>query len=102
MKQAFHIVILHTSLSVLIVLISTYSTGTLIFFSESPSPVYPLQQSQTPPTVDVTMADFSPLEFVHMSSPRKPQVPKKIRYNTLSWECLLIIYINNKNLSKGN
>ncbi|XP_078318077.1 uncharacterized protein LOC111118347 isoform X2 [Crassostrea virginica] len=41
--------------------------------NESSSPVYPLQQSQTPPTVDVTMADFSPLEFVHMSSPRKPQ-----------------------------
>lgn len=40
-------------------------------------PAYPLQQTQTPPTVDVSMADFPALEFTQTSqpsiSPRRPQ-----------------------------
>lgn len=44
--------------------------------TQSP-PAYPLQQIQTPPTVDVSMADFPALEFTQTSqpsiSPRRPQ-----------------------------
>eukprot|EP00105_Crassostrea_gigas_P041955 XP_019926103.1 PREDICTED: transient receptor potential cation channel subfamily V member 1 isoform X2 [Crassostrea gigas] len=40
-------------------------------------PAYPLQQIQTPPTVDVSMADFPALDFTQTSqpsiSPRRPQ-----------------------------